>query len=304
MLLTGFALVWLTLLAVYGIRVAFAGRFTHERAEKEPGSPFLGRFLIQFGYWAFSPLGKVCHQLGVTPNQLTAAALGASIAAAFVFALGKPDVAGALVIICAGFDALDGMVARSRGTASDAGELIDAAVDRYAEIATFAGIAAYYRTYPLGFWLALSSLGGALLVSYARAKGEISGIEARMGSMNRGERATYIGIAGICAPTFARWIEHGADRPVFHLMLATLAIVALMANVTALRRFVFIYQELKKRERGGEPAGGQPSPEEPVEEQALRGWFRRAWVASVVATVVDYGAFTILVEVAAVYTGT
>jgi len=43
------------------------------------------------------------------------------------------------------------MVARARGTASDAGELIDAAVDRYAEIATFAGIAAFYRTYPPGF---------------------------------------------------------------------------------------------------------------------------------------------------------
>ena len=80
------------------------------------------------------------------------------------------------------------LVARARGTASDAGELIDAAVDRYAEIATFAGIAAYYRAYPPGFWLALASLGGALLVSYARAKGEISGIDARMGAMNRGER--------------------------------------------------------------------------------------------------------------------
>src|SRR5260370_16923377 len=92
------------------------------------------------------------------------------------------------------------MVARTRGTASDAGELIDAAVDRYAEIATFAGIAAYYRNYPLGFWLALSSLGGALLVSYARAKGEISGIDARMGSMNRAERATYIGAPGAPGP--------------------------------------------------------------------------------------------------------
>src|SRR5258708_13370199 len=84
------------------------------------------------------------------------------------------------------------MVARTRGTASDAGELIDAAVDRYAEIATFAGIAAYYRNYPLGFWLTLISMGGALLVSYARAKGEISGIQARMGSMNRGEPPPYI----------------------------------------------------------------------------------------------------------------
>src|SRR3989440_11709460 len=237
MLLTGFALVWLTLLAAYGIRVALAGRFVHERAEKEPGSPFLGRFLIEFGYWAFSPLAKACHALGVTPNQLTAASLVASIAAAFFFALGKPDVAGALVILCAVFDALDGMVARTRGTASDAGELIDAAVDRYAEIATFAGIAAYYRTYPPGVWLALASLGGALLVSYARAKGEISGIDARMGAMNRGERATYIGIAGILAPTMARWLEPAAERPVFHLMLLTLALVALMANITAVRRF-------------------------------------------------------------------
>ena len=64
MLLAGFALVWLTLLAAYGIRVAVAGRFAHARAEKEPGSPFLGRFLIEFGYWAFSPLEKVCNALG------------------------------------------------------------------------------------------------------------------------------------------------------------------------------------------------------------------------------------------------
>src|SRR5207248_1741604 len=296
MLLTGFALVWLTLLAVYGIRVAFAGRFTHERAEKEPGSPFLGRFLIQFGYWAFSPLGKVCHKLGVTPNQLTAASLAASIAAAFFFALGKPDVAGALVILCAVFDALDGMVARARGTASDAGELIDAAVDRYAEIATFAGIAAYYRNYQFGFWLALLSLGGALLVSYARAKGEISGIDARMGSMNRGERATYIGVAGILAPTLARWLEPGAEPPVFHLMLATLALVALMANITAVRRFVFIYRELRVRENPQPPGGGEPGSQE-----ALSGWFQRAWLASVLATLVDYGAFTFLVKVAGTY---
>ena len=123
-------------------------------------------------------------------------------------------------------DALDGMVARSRGTASDAGELIDAAVDRYAEIATFAGLAAYYRNYPLGFWLALTSLGGALLVSYARAKGEISGIDARMGSMNRAERAVYIGIAGVLAPITARFLEPGVARPTYHLLLGTLARVA------------------------------------------------------------------------------
>src|SRR5256885_2881549 len=260
MLLTGFALVWLTLLAVYGIRVAFAGRFTHERAEKEPGSPFLGRFLIEFGYWAFSPLEKACLVLGVTPNQLTAASLVASLGAALFFAVGDPSVAGALVILCAIFDALDGMVARARGTASDAGELIDAAVDRYAEIATFAGIAAYYRTYPPGFWLALASLGGALLVSYARAKGEISGIDARMGAMNRGERAMYLGIAGLVAPVVSRWLEPSASPPLYHALLAVLALIAVMANATALRRFLYIHGELRKRDGYGGGVGGGPPP--------------------------------------------
>src|SRR5436305_11641487 len=122
-------------------------------------------------------------RLGITPNQLTGASLLCSIGGAAAFAFGRPALGGTLVILCAILDALDGMVARSRGTASDAGELIDAAVDRYADIATFAGIAAYYRTYPLDFWLAIVSLGGALLVSYTRAKGEISGIDARMGAM-------------------------------------------------------------------------------------------------------------------------
>src|SRR4051812_12449896 len=203
----GFAAVTAALLGAYAVRVLTKGRFDHDRARKEPGTAFLGRFLIEFGYWCFSPLEKICHALGITPNQLTIASLAASLLAAAAFALGSPEAGGALVILCAILDALDGMVARTRGTASEAGELLDAAVDRYAEIATFAGIAAYYRSYPLGFWLALASLAGALLVSYARAKGEISGIDARMGSMNRGERAVYIGAAGVLAPYLAQFVE-------------------------------------------------------------------------------------------------
>jgi phosphatidylglycerophosphate synthase/putative flippase GtrA len=294
----------IALLATFAIRNRVKGPYRHDRLKKETGSVFLGRFFMEFGYWCFEPLKAAAIRMGLTPNQLTAASLLASIAGAAAFAAGQPALGGVLVILCAILDALDGLVARHRGTASDSGELIDAAVDRYAEIATFAGIAAWYRGYPPGFWLALLSLGGALLVSYARAKGEISGIDARMGSMNRGERAVYIGIAGIFAPTVARWLEPGAVRPVFHLMLVTLAIVAVMANVTAVRRFVFIYRELKKRE-GTDAAGSGGAPVEPAQPADVApGWFGRAWIASVVATVVDYGAFTLLVELAGVYTGT
>jgi putative flippase GtrA len=80
-------------------------------------------------------------------------------------------------------------------------------------------------------------------------------------------------------------------------MLATLLLVAVMANVTAIRRFTFIHNELRKRE-------GVPAVPGPSREEELTGWFQRAWVASAVATVVDYGTFTVLVEVIGIYTGT
>ena len=301
-------------LGAYGVRVALHGRYVHDRAKKEPGSVFLGRFLIEFGYWIFAALEKWAHALKLTPNQLTAGSMAAAIGGAFAFAMGKPALGGLLVLVCAVLDALDGMVARARGTASDSGELIDAAVDRYAEIATFAGIAAWYRSYPLGFWLALTSLGGALLVSYARAKGEISGIDARMGSMNRGERALYVGLAGMVAPDFAVWLEPGATRPIFHILLITLGLIAVMANVTAVRRFVFIYKELRAREaaqqRTGLPADPEPAAAEAAATEAAEasgapaGWFGRAWMASAAATLVDYGAFIVLVEWFAVFNGT
>src|SRR5881392_2190825 len=285
----------LGLLAAYGVRVLVKGRYLHDRLKKEPGSVFLGRFFLEFAYWCFDPMKSVLLRTRVTPNQLTAASLLCSLGGAAAFATGRFTMGGWLVIACAVLDALDGMVARSRGTASDAGELIDAAVDRYAEIATFAGIAAYYRSYPLGFWIALTSLAGALLVSYARAKGEISGIDARMGSMNRGERALYIGSAGVLSPYLAQFAEPRGSHPAFYLMLATLLLVAVMANVTAIRRFIYIHGQLRKRE-GAAPAAS-------TREEELSGWFQRAWIASAIATAVDYGTFTILVEVVGIYTG-
>ncbi len=287
----------MALLAAYGVRVLAKGRYLPDRLKKEPGSVFLGRFFLEFGYWCFDPMEKLAIGLGLTPNQLTAASLLCSLGGAAAFATGRFTMGGWLVIACAILDALDGMVARKRGTASDAGELIDAAVDRYAEIATFAGIAAYYRSYPLGFWLALGSMGGALLVSYARAKGEISGIDARMGSMNRAERAVYVGAAGVLAPSLSHLLEAGVVHPAFHLMLISLLLVAVLANITALRRFSFIHSELRKRD-------GAHSPPSSGAEDELTGWFQRAWVASAIATVVDYGTFTLLLEVVGIYTGT
>src|ERR671933_1070614 len=105
LLFAGFAAVTVVLLGAYAVRVMRQGRFDHDRARKEPGSAFLGRFLIEFGYWCFSPLERGALALGITPNQLTAASLLCSVAGAVAFALGRPEVGGGLVILCAILDA-------------------------------------------------------------------------------------------------------------------------------------------------------------------------------------------------------
>src|SRR5207245_1144690 len=69
--------------------------------------------------------------------------------------------------------------------------------------------------------------------------------------------------------------------------------VAVTANVTALRRFAYSHRELREREPKPAPSG---SP--------LGGWMGRAWIASAIATIIDYGTFTVLVELLGVYTGT
>src|SRR5258708_29687576 len=97
-----------------------------------------------------------------------------------------------------------------------------------------------------------------------------------MGSMNRAERATYIGAAGVLAPALAAITESGSPHPAFYLMLATLFLVAVMANVTPLRRFTFIHEELRKRDGG-------PPPPPPPRQGELSRWFQPARVASAVA---------------------
>ena len=125
-------------------------------------------------------------------------------------AVGWFGLGGWTLVVGAMCDSLDGAVARERGLASDAGEVLDAAVDRWAEMAVFFGFAYYYRNDPVGFVLAAAACAGAVMVSYARAKGEAMGVDARMGLMQRHERAAYLCLA--CCPLPTHRLVVGAGR--------------------------------------------------------------------------------------------
>jgi CDP-diacylglycerol--glycerol-3-phosphate 3-phosphatidyltransferase len=202
---------------------------------------------MEFGFFLFQPLVRLCVRLRVHPDTLSWISLTLQGAAAFLIARGQLSGAAWLLMVGAAADSLDGAVARARGVASEAGEILDAAVDRWAEMALFLAYAFYYRTYPLGFWLAGFSCMGSVMVSYARAKGEIVQVDAKMGLMQRHERAVYLGMATLFSPVVALYTEPGVEHPRHYLVLGVLFLIAFFATLTSIQRTAYTRAELRRK---------------------------------------------------------
>jgi phosphatidylglycerophosphate synthase len=173
---------------------------------------------------------------GVTPNVITSISLALGAGAGIAMWQGAFGV-GALLSLLAGIgDALDGQVARLGGRASDAGEVFDAAADRYVELFFLGGIVLHYTGEPAVQALALATLGGSFMVSYSSAKAEALLVTSPRVPMRRPERAVYLTMAAALTPLLD---EVAGISP---LELA-LALVAVVANVSAVQRLASIARE-------------------------------------------------------------
>lgn len=242
-LLTG---AFLAAFAFYAIRSAFRGRARSARVEQVGGSILLSRLAMEFGIWVFGPVTRLAVRLRIHPDALSWASLLLHVAAAFLFARGSFGAGGWALVLGAFCDAIDGAVARARGLASDAGEVLDAALDRWAEMAVFFGLAWYYRGLWWGFLLACAACAGAVMVSYARAKGQAFGIDAKMGLMQRHERGAWLAGATVLSGVWQAWspspgfARHG-------LVLLALGLIAVLGNWTGWIRTSYTRRELRRR---------------------------------------------------------
>jgi phosphatidylglycerophosphate synthase len=172
-------------------------------------------------------------------------ALGAGVAIAFGW-FGLACMLGTIATLS---DIVDGVIARRTGVSSDAGEVFDAAVDRFGEFFLMGGLIFYYRDTWSVLLLALAATVGAFMISYSTAKAEAVGVPPPRGAMRRGERAVYlITAAGLTSITKVIF----ADTPTLSMreapMILAIAIVAGVANVSAVQRLGAIIQLLRARQ--------------------------------------------------------
>ena len=154
------------------------------------------------------------------------------------FAAGELRRGAAIAALGGLFDLADGVVARAQGRATRFGALLDATLDRLADIALLFGLALHYASTgeALWAWTAGVALAGSVLTSYAKARAEMWLRDFRGGVLERAERMLLLIAGGL-----------------FGLMPLALAVVAVGSVATAAQRIIIAWRRL-----GAEAEDSQP----------------------------------------------
>jgi CDP-diacylglycerol--glycerol-3-phosphate 3-phosphatidyltransferase len=244
----GLAMATLVIAVAYAGRVSRAGVARESRIERAGGSPLLGKAAMEMGYWAMRPVGRACVAIGLSADAVSWLSLALAAAAGLALGAGAFGVAAVVSLASSACDALDGMIARDTGTASDSGEVLDAAIDRYAELFFFGGVVFHERLDPFAVVLTLAATAGAVMVSYSTAKAEALGVTAPRGAMRRQERAVYLVVGVALVPiAVAACTRLGLPLWLGRVpLLAALALVAIVGNVSAVRRLRAIAADVRE----------------------------------------------------------
>ncbi|NLX35284.1 MAG: CDP-alcohol phosphatidyltransferase family protein [Chloroflexi bacterium] len=155
------------------------------------------------------PVSRGLCSIGIKANTVTLLGGLFNIVVGVVIAFGRLPLGGALLILAAGFDALDGSMARQLGRPTRFGAFLDSTLDRVSEIAIFGGLLWHYMAQGQALYVLLSflALAGSVLVSYTRARAEGLDIECKVGWFTRVERSllTIVALIADVMP-YALWV--------------------------------------------------------------------------------------------------
>lgn len=271
-----YSLVLLVLLGfvvvTYSIRLLLRGRAQFDRVNRQGSSVLLGKGLMEMAYWSLQPIARGLVLARVTPNMLSWASLVLGGCSGVAIAYGHFGFAALSATISAFLDSLDGIVARMTSVASDAGEVLDAAIDRYVEFFFLGGLVLYYREIPLLQIVALLALAGSFMISYSTAKAEALHVPPPPGIMRRPERALYLIIGAALSPIPMPVVEAKFmfATPIALPMAIAMTMIAVLSNITAVERLYTIGREVRHRELAAlEAQEREPSETEETPNHSL-----------------------------------
>ncbi len=186
-----------------------------------------------------SPVARLLLRLNVSPDTVTVVGTSGVVAAALWFFPQGELLAGVLVITAFVFsDLLDGTMARMSGRTSSWGAFLDSTLDRMGDSAIFGGLVLYFA------WVVESQVLVALtlytlvtgwLTSYARARAESLGYEAKVGLAARADRLVAVLVATGLSDIF--------DMPV--LLEGVLWLLAAVSTVTVVQRIMTVRRQAR-----------------------------------------------------------
>lgn len=184
-----------------------------------------------------SPIARLLLRLGVSPDAVTlVGTLGVGFGALFFFPRGDLLV-GVLFITAFVFsDLIDGTMARMSGSSSKWGAFLDSTLDRLGDAAIFGGLAMYYvgpgEDDRLAA-LAIYCLVMGSVTSYARARAESLGMEAKGGLAERADRLVAILVMTGLAALFDAMV----------LIPLTLGLLAVASTITVVQRILTVRRQ-------------------------------------------------------------
>ncbi|MGH1562859.1 phosphatidylinositol phosphate synthase [Mumia sp. DW29H23] len=189
--------------------------------------------------WAkiMTPIADLLLRLGVSPDAVTfVGTLGVTAGALWFFPRGEFFV-GVLVVTAFVFsDMVDGLMARKSGRSSAWGAFLDSTLDRIGDAAVFGGLVLWYAGEGddlLMTSVALWCLVGGQLTSYARARAEALGMEAKGGIAERSDRLVAVlvmtGLSGLF------------DLPVLRTIV--LWALAVASTITVVQRILMVRRQ-------------------------------------------------------------
>ncbi|MFT8704167.1 phosphatidylinositol phosphate synthase [Bifidobacterium aquikefiricola] len=215
-----------------------------------------------------APIARALVAAGVSANAVTVIGAAGTVVIAIITGITGWLLAGAaLMALLVAFDSLDGSVAALTGGGTQFGAFLDSTLDRIADWAVLTGVIIYYFRLLLQggnsglsttmsslwshqFWAmlgissALFSIMTSFVTSYARARAEAEGFEAKNGIATRSDRLVII-LVGMALT--------GAGLPVA-VMSCFLLLLALLGIVTVYQRIHVVSTNMSRKPRPMNPA--------------------------------------------------